>query len=513
MRIVKLVFIAVIIVLFAILPNPTEAASKVPSGTKVGNILVENKTDVEIRTAVTDEITIWLSQDDIKVEGEFETVSIDTEVFSFDIDATVNELLDKTKRKLTTFFKRPKNVYVPLQVSIDEEHSDLQAIKGKSYIDYDVLLNELYSLANNLEQRTLPLPYVDGEEVPLETIAEVTLDLPSLSNASLDYIINELDGQLIEAKGLFSFFDSMETPERLLDSGAESSFLGTGLYTLFLQTDFKIVSRTQQLTMPTYGEKGLNAEVNKKNDKDLVAINSSDSTYRLKIDKTKDTVTFSLEGNEPTTTYDITIENEKEIKPRTIYRYSKRITPGTHEVVQPGRDGLSLQIVRKTYENGEYIGESVVSRDVYLPTPLILLVSPDEVVEEDVEINLEDGDLFEEELTIDKQGNVINPDGSKGSSILDLLPDGIEDKESDIFDQIQEADDAQQRYGEFLDKLLEIYADDLEESRETDLEHIKILEERIAKINADIFMLVNELIKRGIIEADFMDKLESGDGK
>src|SRR5699024_293171 len=131
-----------------------------------------------------------------------------------------------------------------------------------------------------------------------------------------------------------------------------------------------------------------------KDNKDLIVLNNSNSTYRLKIDKAKDKVTFSLEGNQPTISHEITIENEKEIKPRTIYRYSKRITPGNYEVVQPGKDGLSLQIVRTTFENEDYVSESIVSRDVYLPTPLILLVSPDEVVEEDIEVGIDSEDFL-----------------------------------------------------------------------------------------------------------------------
>src|SRR5699024_12706702 len=123
-------------------------------------------------------------------------------------------------------------------------------------------------------------------------------------------------------------------------------------------TSSKISTLSLHDALPiSYGEKGLNAMVDKKDNKDLIVLNNSNSTYRLKIDKAKDKVTFSLEGNEPTITHEITIENEKEIKPRTIYRYSKRITPGNHEVVQPGKDGLSLQIVRTTFENEDYVSE------------------------------------------------------------------------------------------------------------------------------------------------------------
>ena len=504
----------IIILIFAIFPGTTVAASKVPSGTKVGNISAENKTTTEIYTMIEDEITIWLGQNDIIVESEFETLTIDPSVFSFNIEATVDQLHDKTKRKLSTFFKRPKNVYVPIDVTIDENNRDLQAIKKKSYIDYDALINDLHNLATTLEHRTLSIPYVEGEEIPLETVAEVTLDLPSLSNATLDYIINELNGQQIAGNSLFSFFESIEISERLLDSSKETSFLGTGLYALFLQADFEIVSRTQQLTLPAYSEKGLNAEVDKKNNKDLVVLNNSDTTYRLKIDKAKETVTFSLESNEQRFTYDIAIENEKEIKARTIYRYSKRIKPGEHEVVQAGKNGLSLQIVRTTFENDDYVGETIVSRDIYLPTPLILLVSPDEVVEEDEDIEIDidsEDDLFEEEMNVDKKGNIIRPDGSSAGSILDLIPEDLEGNET--YDQLQEADETQQRYEEFLDKLLAIYELDTEEAREDNLAHIQELEKRIESLQELIFDLIKKLVDEELIDERFKKMIEGGGGK
>src|SRR5699024_252686 len=141
------------------------------------------------------------------------------------------------------------------------------------------------------------------------------------------------------------------------------------------------------------------------------------------------------------------------IKPRTIYRYSKRITPGQHEVIQAGVDGLSLKMVRSIYEGDEFVKETLVHRDLYLPQPLILLVSPDdpEIEEEHIEINVtEEGDKLEEEFTIDREGNIIRPDGSRGGSIVDLIPDNIQDLGDDqIVEEIINIDKQQQQYEEF----------------------------------------------------------------
>src|SRR5699024_3356924 len=175
----------------------------------------------------------------------------------------------------------------------------------QTYINDEAVLDNLRNLAANLEEGTIALSYLDDEEIPLETVAEVSLDVPKLSTAALDYIVNELNGQLIAPEQLFSFLDAIDTPEKLLNSRDESSFLGTGLYTLFLQADFEIVSRYPQLTMPSYGEKGLNAEVNKRDNKDLIVMNTSDSSYRIKIETSRKQMVFTLEGKKPTFTYEI----------------------------------------------------------------------------------------------------------------------------------------------------------------------------------------------------------------
>lgn len=498
--------------MFTFIPANTSASGKMPSGTKVANVSAEKKTETEIQTMLEDAVVIWQAQDDLELEGEFETITVSRDAFLFNIDLTLSDLRDQTDRKISTFFKRPKNVYIPLVVDIDEDHRDIVKLKEKSYIDYNRVVNNLENTAKDLAEKTITLTYIEGEEIPLEKVAEVELDKPKLSAATIDYIVDELDGTLIVPDELFSFLEAIDTPEKLLKSKDETSFIGSGLYALFLQADFEIVARHPQLTLPSYGDKGLNAEVNQRDNKDLIAINKSESSYRLKIKQSKKAMTFILEGNEPTYTYEVNIENEEEVAPRTIYRYSKKLNPGEEQVVQAGENGLTIDVVRSQFDKGTYVSDSIVSRDLYLPTPRILLVSPDEIdegIEEDVEVALdEDGN------PLDEDGAPIYPDGLTDASIADLLPGDLEG--NSIYEEIIEVDQEQQRYEEFLDKLLDIYANSVDEVDKEGLEHIELLKERIERLEKTIVKLVLELIETEQIDKSFKEvikELEGGEEK
>jgi len=481
-----------LIIVLVILPSNALAASKMPQGTKIANISVQNKTESEIRDLLETEIAIWLAND-ITIENEFESAMINSHVISFDLDATLNELHNKTKRTLFNFFTKPKNIQVPLHVDIDENHADLVQIKNKEYIDYEQLIDTLRITAEHLGDTTIPLPYKDDADIPLETIANVKLKVPGISKATLEYIVNELDGYTIEPNELFSFLQSIETPEKLLQSRDESSFLATALYALFLQADFEIVERFPQLTIPAYSEHGINAEVNKRENKNLIVLNNNDSAYELTINYENDFVEASLKGTKSNFTYEINVKNEKEIKPRTIYRYSKRIKPGEHEVIQAGENGLKVDVYRSVYEDGVFIEEKLVSKDLYLPTPLILLVSPDdEIEEESLEIDVPDDSESTDSVPIPNY-------------IADELPNDV--KDTVVYEQLKYLEDMQRSYETFLENLLELTVID------QDMENLNlfiILQERIDKLERDIHQLIDELIKQDIVDDDFFEQRKDG---
>lgn len=508
MKINKKLIISIIGLIFLsfVIPNETFASSKMPEGTKVANMDVEKLTEEEIRKRLEDEIIIWQMQDDLVLEGEFETFTVSREVFQFNIDETIKQLKNKTKRTFLNFFRKPKNVQIPIVVNIDESHPDIQAINEKTYIDREQVMSNLRDLAANLEGSSPNIPYIEGEEIPLKTIAKLKWEVPDLSLATVSYIVEELDGYVIPANELFSFLQSIEIPEKLLNSKEETSFLASALYTLFLQANFDIVERHPQLTLPSYGEIGVNAEVNKRENKDLVVMNKNDVAYRIQMELSKNNVMARLEGIESLNKFEISLENQEEIEPRTLYRYSKKLNPGESETIQKGEKGLKVDVYRSIYEDGVFINEELISKDVYLPKPKIVLVSPDdpEISEEDLEVELDDDFDEDSKYITDEYGNMIDPSSSNGS-ISEILPDEIDEEVE--YEAIKELEDLQRQYEQFLDRMLEEYAKSLEGLNEDNLILISELRERVNQFDRMIAGLITNLIRNEILEKDYIYEL------
>lgn len=478
----KALFYLGLILLIFFIPQNTLAASKMPEGTTIATVQVANKTEQEVRKQLEDEIIIWKAQDDIVLEGEFETFTVSREAFQFDVDATVKQLNDRTKRSFSNFFKRPKNVHIPFEVSVDESHPDINSITSKSYIDGAHIIHNLQDLAANLTSHTITIPYVEGKEIPLDTLVELKWDIPELSQATLTYLVDELDGKIVPANELFSLLQSVETPERLINSRDETSFLGSALYTLFLQANVDIVERHAQLMIPSYGEAGVHAEVNKRENKDLVVLNKNDVAYRIKMKMENNTLEASLEGIESLENYEISVENKEEVKYRTLYRYSKKLNPGEQQVVQAGENGLKVEVYREIYENGVYVGQKLISKDLYLPKPRIFLVSTDDIESID-----------EEDIIIGDDDGLLPPlePGGGGPSISDLLPDRTEDEPE--YEAIKEIEKLQKEYRELLDLLFEEQSDEIEQ-----------IKQFAQNLNLILGGLIHNLYKKDAIDDEFI---------
>ena len=492
---------------FSILPSTT-AAHKMPNGTKIGSFMVENQTEKEIRSLLDEELALWYAKDDFVLQGDFETITISRDVFRFDVDETISQLKEETKRKLSTLFRRPKNTYVPLIVSVDESHTDLQYLKGKSYIDYEKQVQRLTEIASELEDGPISIVYEEGEEPPLDKIAEVKLKFPDLSKATIDYLVEELDGFVFQPKEIFSFLDSLDAPEKLLNSRDETSFLATGLYHLFLQGNFEIIERNPQLTLPNYGKKGINAEVNQRDGKDLIVKNIGEHAYRLGLKKGEEQLTFILEGKDVRESYRVKVDKERKISPRTIYRYSKSLKPGEEKLLQAGKAGLALDVIRSVYEDDVFIKDETISKDLYLPTPEILLVSADSLSEDntsDTDTST-DGAVVEDvdEIQLSDLGEEIVSSLPIDASVVDYLPEDF--KKYEIVQEIKELDKMLTRYDDFLTFIEKEYKESIEKGDQRIQEVMKIYKEAMGKLEKAINKFLDDLLEQEIIDEDVIEK-------
>lgn len=443
--------IITILLLTAIIPKT--AIAKAPAGSMIGNVHVAGQEAEQIEQSLEVEIALWQSKDDLILTSDFENLTIPREVIIFDIDATISEFQERTKRKLTSFFMKPKNVHIPLHVSIDENHDAIQNVKELSYIDTDTMLLRLKEVASELNDMELSIVYFDESNIPMENVVEVSLNIPSLSNAVINYAIDKLDGAVIGADETFSFLHAVEFPEAILATEKEMSFIGSALYELFLQANFDIVERHAHERVPGYTEAGLDARISEEEERDLVAHNRDDVSYKVSLERKGEALHVALQSTAPKASYEYEKVKEEEIEQRTIYRYSKDLEPGEQQVIQAGKKGLTVETRRNEYsENNVFIDYEVISKDVYLPIPAIILMSSEEESDEaDETVDGEDLDesLDELEESLDDFDDFFewdDPDSPDGDSI-NIVP----------IDQLEALKEEQKKLRNMIDELAEIF--------------------------------------------------------
>src|SRR5699024_10357908 len=121
---IKIIMIAFIALFFITMSttNEVSAIKSMPEGTAISGIIIAGKNEKESIAKVTSEVTNWQAGEDFIVRSEFEEYFIPRTAFQFDMNETIKDLRRSTKRTLSNLYQRPKNVDVPLYVTIDEEN-------------------------------------------------------------------------------------------------------------------------------------------------------------------------------------------------------------------------------------------------------------------------------------------------------------------------------------------------------------------------------------------------------
>lgn len=383
-------------------PMGTDAAPKYPKGTMVANHSIEGETVEDARSSLIDKISDWSSEDEIKFQSDYETFYIPRSAVTFDINGTIQRINEQTKRKLTNFFIRPKNVQVPLIVQINEEETALKQLKELDYIDYDATIQQLKLFASELRDEAVPLIYVDENNLPFELVKEVEREIPDyMSNTVISYIVDKLNEYMILPEKSFSMLDAVTFPADLINAKQEMSFVASILYELFLHTNVDIISKHTPIHAPAYTLAGLAIEVDREQEKNFVIYNPHLTPLKIHAELKDDKLHLSLDTIRPENNYRYSITKVEEIEPRTIYRYSTKLDPGEQEVIQSGENGKKVTVERATYKNNIFIESEPISEEVYVPVPRIVVLSSYvlEETEED-ESNLEIGldDMITDEL-------------------------------------------------------------------------------------------------------------------
>lgn len=386
-------------------------AAKLPKGTSVAGISVEGLSDDEAKNKVIQEVQNWQTNGAIMLKSSDETFLIPRTSFQFDIEKTLNELEEKTKRRWYRFFMKPKNVHITLHVTLNEKNG----IVWPDYIDKKATVDEAIQIARELGNREGKIVYKDDQTPNPAKIADISFQIPTnLSDTVLKNLIIKMNGLQIEPQTDFSFVEHVLEPLNMTKSSEEATFVASALYALSLQTNIEIIERHSQGKVPSYTQAGVEAEVSRAEKKDLKLRNPNLYSYIVKAEKRDSRLVMSLHIPEQEASYKYRVENVKEIKPRVVYRYSSKLSEGRQQTVQAGSKGLKVEVYREEIsESGSVENTELISRDYYPPRPTIILAS-----------SLSLGSQApEQQATEEDRGEGTEEDGAKDSNLRSVQSD------------------------------------------------------------------------------------------
>ena len=417
MKKIYFVFGLILIILLGLKPTIHAEMAK---GSVVSGVPIEKMTYVEALGAIETNIEAW-KQGEMIAENEFESFKIPRDIFDFDVHLSIRNLEDKSKRTLSSFFMKPKNVSVDLITVINDEKDVFK--DWPEYVDVKATLEGALNVASKLSDDQVELVFNDKHVIEQEVISDIKLKIPDISDTVLKEIVKSINEQTIEPNSLYSFIDSIVLPKKLTDSSEETSLVATGLYILSLETSFEIIERHSHLEVPKYIVAGLDAEVGVpinnsksgfKEDEEDEADEEDESKEESKTDpgltindpKRKNLILRSVydypvtikaeikeghlfmslerEEEEDESVFKYIIDNKSEIKQRTVERYSSKVLSKKRHEIEKGEPGYQVEVHREEYDlKDKKIDSVLISRDFYPPIPRVVLISTKEEEEDE----------------------------------------------------------------------------------------------------------------------------------
>ncbi|KGP90965.1 hypothetical protein N780_02810 [Pontibacillus chungwhensis BH030062] len=325
-------------------------------GTKVGGVSVDGLTRPEAENALKTRVQEWLNLHPVEMLTEEQSIVLSEEFLTVDVADTLDNLEEGTVNPLSVRFNRA--ALEGQKEAFGEEVYD--------HLLLDQLTADIKSQAEVLSDKSLTYSVYDyvssGTESLFSVIAEYNQKIPDGSDVFT--YTNELDGLVIEPKSNVSLLEQVNDVP--LQNQTALNVMASGLYGAVLQTNFDIIQRHISQHLPAYAEKGREASVNLSEGHDFVFFNPNESSYKIQFEVSEETLTVQIVGYPISREYEVLIQNEREIEPRTIIQYSAFATGA--EVQREGETGIAYDVFREIYnQNNEAIDTEFITQDYYAP--------------------------------------------------------------------------------------------------------------------------------------------------
>ena len=300
-------------------------------------------------------------------------VEVPAELVSYDPDATLSQVRNGDDNALVAHVSREGLRTVMKQnfntLSFSEDEIEKVASQIEVQLRSGIMPQQVY-IAN-----VVPELY-DQKQV----IASAAYEVDGLAKG-LRLLMDDLDGLEIQPNTTFSFRDYLEGKESATATDLQMTIMASLLYKAALETNWIIDERNISTELPTGVEAGYEAAINRKLDLDFHFTNPNQTVFTIRTNWTGSRLELSIEGLPFVHSYNTEVQNLTKYDPRTVVRYSAFVSAGAVEVVDKGKKGLEVEVIRNVLLNGSLEEVEGISEDFYPPQPIIERHSLEKVVE------------------------------------------------------------------------------------------------------------------------------------
>ena len=222
-------------------------------------------------------------------------------------------------------------------------------LQKSSHLNLEETLNNIKIAAENLSKEPIESVILDTSILESERLA-FSLVPASADLIGLLEIIEVLDETVLYYSGGEISFNNFLNESNIAYNDKTVDFIASALYSTVLNTNFQIIERHSQGIIPTYLEPGVEVDVELDGSKDFIFLNNNVSPVIMKLYMKGPDLLVELYSipSEVKAIYEVV---EKEIiNSRTIYRYSADMKVGQEELIQEGKPGLRVTVIRTISE-------------------------------------------------------------------------------------------------------------------------------------------------------------------
>jgi len=348
--------------------SETAYADDESNGSTIAGVNVKGLNNSEIKAALETAINQWSTQL-IIVSGGGMQLEIDPTILAFDLEATIVQYELLTDKPWYAFWQSERVVQLPLVIASNEQI--YEQISQIGIWDADETYNLLVTQASYLKEHEIEAKVLDLSQFENERLAFAIKTIPEKTQG-ISHIVGKINNTVINPGETFSYLETLGDDAQLAN-GEAHNFVASMLYSIVLETEYDIVERTQQSSIPTAVDPGFEASISLANYEDLKFMNSSEQVSKIKLSIEGNSLKAELYSSIKGASVSIRID-QASIAPRIVHRYSSKLPVGKQQVIQEGSKGLRVEVFRTISESG-HATEQKVSRDYYSPTNRIVLVS------------------------------------------------------------------------------------------------------------------------------------------